>query len=73
MNKELKEIIDNAKNSTLKHDGYDKLIVQDQDGHYSFSRKYDDYFLFDGEKIVGEVISYWEDGCLKARYKSKEN
>ena len=34
MNKELKEIIDNAKKSTLKHDGYDKLIVQDQDGHY---------------------------------------
>ena len=50
MNKELREVINNAKESTLKHDGYGKLIIQDKDGSYSFSRKYDGYSLFDGEK-----------------------
>lgn len=71
MNKELREVINNAKKSTLKYDGYDKLIIQDKDGNYSFGRKYDGYPLFDGEKIIGEVISYWENGCLRAKYESR--
>ena len=71
MNKELREVINNAKKSTLKHDGYGKLIIQDKDGDYSFVRKYDGYSLFDGEKIIGEIIQYWENGCLRVKYESK--
>ena len=71
MNKELRQVINNAKQSTLKHDGYGKLIIQDKDGSYSFSRKYDDHVLFEGEKVIGEIIPYWENGSLKVKYESK--
>ena len=70
MNQELRQVIKNAKQSTLKVDGYGKLILQDENGHYSFTRNYEGYKLYEGEKIIGEIIPHWENGILKATYKN---
>lgn len=37
---DLTEIRNNAK-SVAKRDGYNQVIIEDKDGYYSFSRKYD--------------------------------
>ena len=37
---DLTEIRNNAK-MVLKRDGYNQVIIEDNDGYYSFSRKYD--------------------------------
>lgn len=71
MNQELKKVIKNAKQSTLKVDGYGKLIIQDENGQYSFTRKYDEISLFEGERVIGEIIPYWENGTLKAKYEDR--
>ena len=68
MDKKLKEVIKNAKESTLKHDGYDKVIIKDKNGDYSFGRDYDDYPLFDGELIVGRVVGHWNNNRLEVKY-----
>ena len=67
MNKELRQIIANAKRSTLKYDGYDKLIIQDKDDEYSFCRNHD-RLMMEGDKIVGIVKAEWVNGILQARY-----
>ena len=71
MKKDLKQIIESAKKSTLRYDGYGKLIIQDENGQYSFTRKYDEISLFEGERVIGEIIPYWENGTLKAKYEDR--
>ena len=68
MNKELKEVIKNAKHTALKIDGYNQVIILEHDGSYAFSRKFDGCCPEWFGKIIGEVIAFWESGILKAKY-----
>lgn len=70
MNKELKEIIKNAMRTALKIDGYNQVIILNRDGSYGFSRRYEDCCPDWFGKIIGEVVTYWENGILKAKYKT---
>lgn len=68
MNKELREIIKNATIVATKIDGYNQVIILNKDGSYSFTRKYEGCCPEWSGKIIGEVVSYWENGILKSRY-----
>ena len=51
-----------------KRDGYNQVIIEDNNGEYSFTRKYDGCCPEWHGKIIGEVVTYWENGILKAKY-----
>lgn len=68
MNKELKEVIKNATQTALIIDGYNQSIILEHDGSYGFTRSYDGCCPEWLGKIIGEVVTYWENGILKAKY-----
>ena len=68
MDKKLKEIIKIAMYVATKIDGYNQTIILDNDGTYSFTRSCKGCCSEWYGKIVGEVVTYWENGILKAKY-----
>ena len=71
MNIKLKEVIKNATETALKIDGYNQAIILENDGIYAFTRNYEGCCPEWLGKIIGEVVTYWDRGILKAKYVSK--
>ena len=71
MNKELRKVIKNAIFTATKIDGYNQVIIMENDSSYSYTRKYEgccpDWF----GKIIGEVVTFWKNGILNAKYVSR--
>lgn len=57
----LRKVVKNAK-LVAEKDGYDQVIILDNDGNYSFSRKYGGCCPEWYGKIIGEVVVYWING-----------
>ena len=68
---ELKKVIKNAIITATRVDGYSQVIIKENDGSYSYTRKYEgccpDWF----GKIIGEVFTFWKNGILNAKYVSR--
>ena len=63
----LKKYISNAI-SAAKRDGYNYYIVVDKDGEYSIKRKYPNYHCeWLEEKIIAEVVVYWNLGKIQTK------
>ena len=71
MNVKLKDVIKNATETALKIDGYNQAIILENDGTYAFTRNYKDCCPEWLGKIIGEVVTYWDRGILKAKYVSR--
>ena len=71
MDVKLKEVIKNATETALKIDGYNQAIILENDGTYAFTRNYEGCCPEWLGKIIGEVVTYWDRGILKAKYVSK--
>lgn len=67
MSEKLNQIIKNAK-LQAKKDGYDQVIILDNDGNYSFSRKYEGCCPEWYGKIVGNVVVNWNNGVKNITY-----
>lgn len=65
----LRKVVKNAK-LVAEKDGYDQVIILDNDGNYSFSRKYDGCCPEWYGKIVGRVVVYWINGVKVVKAKS---
>ncbi len=73
MNGEQKSVIKNAIISALKYDGYNKVIIIGKDGAYSFAKYYEGCCPEWYGHIVGKIVTFWENGILKARYEEMRN
>ena len=71
MNKELRKVIKNAIITATKLDGYGQVIIMENDGSYGYTRKYEGCCPEWLGKIIGEVVTFWENGILKAKYVGK--
>jgi hypothetical protein len=65
---ELKKVIKNAIITATKVDGYSQVIIMENDGSYGYTRKYEGCCPEWLGKIIGEVVTFWENGILKAKY-----
>lgn len=72
MQNSLDQIIKNAKLQAKKY-GHDQVIILDNNGNYSFSRKYDGCCPEWYGKIVGEVVVNWVNGIKNTTYIDKIN
>ena len=68
---ELKKVIKNAIITATRVDGYSQVIIMENDGSYSYTRKYEGCCPDWSGKIIGEVVTFWKNGILNAKYISR--
>lgn len=68
---ELKKVIKNAIITATRIDGYSQVIIMENDGSYSYTRKYEGCCPDWVGKTIGEVVTFWENGILNAKYISR--
>lgn len=68
---ELKKVIKNAIITATRIDGYSQVIIMENDGSYSYTRKYEGCCPDWVGKIIGEVVTFWKNGILNAKYVSR--
>ena len=58
---ELKKVIKNAIITATKVDGYSQVIIMENDGSYGYTRKYEGCCPEWLGKIIGEIVTFWEN------------